>query len=855
MVQALIGRDAELQALLTAFREGRRLVTLSGPPGIGKTSLARAASVATSPAAFCELGNAASEEALAGAVLGVLEAPDRGLVSALLAPSDRVARLLQERGRFLLVLDNFDRVAPASTMVAQWLAAAPSVVILVTSRERLALPDELVLELSPLACPVRDAGRDELLRSHAVQLFLARAHDVGAAGLDDSEAIAEVVQRLEGIPLAIELAASRARLMTPRELARRLERGVALLSAPGLLERHRTLFSAIAWSWDLLQPDERLALAVCASFEGSFSVERAEELCGLTLARHGRAPHAALDLLAQLRDKSLVRLDETGRLRIFASIREFALLRLDELGGELSRTSREDHCRSFGALAERFLSERLFLSVEPRQGIVAEARREAENIVAAHRFAEREGRAACGSLGFALTAAVALLHAVPAAQADAALVRQLARDDLTTSERAVLLLARQSSLGALGRHEEAVAVGRVALALPKLEAGLRAFALVVAGTQLRADGDAPGALRLHEQAQEVLAGRPFTRLHGMNLSCMGRLACDLRLVDRARELNTQASRACDDLGDRFLAALGLANLAQLEQEVRSFHRAEQLYLDAIDRFTRAHEPQYRGIYETRLATLYLEWSRLDEALGWLATAERSLGELHTPTSRVFLYAAWAFAEASAARADVAAKRLERARAVAQRGAQGVTGLALELLGGAVELLAPAPDATAISFWSDRARGLAAENGPRSQIQNLDARFAFRTLAHALARHRPTRGASVLRLGPDVLWFAYEAAEPVDLARRGPMRRMLAALVDARERAPGRTLDRQALFSAGWPGERVLEEAASTRVRVAVATLRKLGLREPLLTRDDGYLLDPEVELQHLTTRADSAASG
>ncbi len=399
------------------------------------------------------------------------------------------------------------------------------------------------------------------------------------------------------------------------------------------------------------------------------------------------------------------------------------------------------------------------------------------------------------------------------------------------------------------------AVGRVALALPKLEAGLRAFALVVAGTQLRADGDAPGALRLHEQAQEVLAGRPFTRLHGMNLSCMGRLACDLRLVDRARELNTQASRARDDLGDRFLAALGLANLAQLEQEVRSFHRAEQLYLDAIDRLTSAHEPQHRGIYETRLATLYLEWSRLDEALGWLATAERSLGELHTPTSRVFLYAAWSFAEASAARADVAAKRLERARAVAQRGAQGVTGLALELLGGAVELLAPAPDATAISFWSDRARGLAAENGPRSQIQNLDARFAFRTLAHALARHRPTRGASVLRLGPDVLWFAYEAAESVDLARRGPMRRMLAALVDARERAPGRTLDRQALFSAGWPGERVLEEAASTRVRVAVATLRKLGLREPLLTRDDGYLLDPEVELQHLTTRADSAASG
>jgi predicted ATPase len=851
--RALIGRDAEVGVLLTAVRDGRRLISILGPPGIGKTTLARAAAEAVGSALFCELSSASSEEALASAVLGALQAQpaDHGLVSAkpAVSPTDRVARLLQERGQVLLVLDNFDRVAFSAAVVARWLAAAPSLVTVVTSRERLALPDELVIELAPLAYPPSGSRRDDLVTSHAVQLFHARATDAGAAGLDDWEAIADVVRRLEGIPLAIELAASRARLMTPRELARRLERGYALLSAPGLPERHRTLFSAIAWSWELLHADERLALAVSALFEGSFTVERAEVLVGLALERQGGARRDALDLLAQLRDKSLVRLDEVGRLRIFESIREYALLRMDELGDATTRASREDHCRSFGDLAERFIAERLFLAVEPRPEVVAEARLEAENIVAAHRFlatvnsSQLDGRVSCGrQLGVALTAAVAFLHAAPAAHADAALVRELARDDLSTSERAVLLLARESSLGALGRHEEAVAVGRVAVELPDLDPGLKAFALVCAGTQLRADGDARGALRLHEQAEEVLAGRRSTRLHGMNLSCMGRLACDLRLVERARELNAQASRLCDDLGDRFLAALGLANLAQLEQEVRSFHRAEQLYLDAIGRFSSAHEPHYRGIYETRLATLYLEWSRLEEALAGFATAERSLGELHTPTSRVFLYAAWAFAEASVGRAAVAAKRLELAREAAQRGAQGVTGLALELLGGAVELLQTKPDATAVSFWRDRASVLDAEDDARSQVHNLDVRFAFRMLAQALARHRAV-GGSVLNLGPDALWFALEETERVDLARRGPMRRMLVALVAAREGAPGRTLDREALFSAGWPGERVLEEAASTRVRVAIATLRKLGLRETLLTRDDGYLLDPATELR------------
>lgn len=848
MVRALIGRDAEIRALMTAIREGRRLITVLGPPGVGKTTLARAAMAMSEDGQastfFCELGSAATEEALASALLAALKRTDGDLelvtTRPSLTPTGQVARLLAEHGRSLVVLDNFDRLAPLSSVLAGWLAVAPSATVIVTSRERLALADELVIELEPLACPRTDTPRANITASPAVQLFHARATDAGAAGLEDWEAIAEVVRRLEGIPLAIELAASRARLMPPRELARRLERGHALLAAPGLPDRHRTLFTAIALSWELLQPDERLALSACALFEGSFTAERAEALVELALERHGGEQRPALDLLALLRDKSLVRLDETGRLRIYESIRELVRRQLDGMGDETARALHADHRRAFGLLAERFLTERLFLSAEPRQEIVAEARLEAGNICAAHRSALDVS----DRFGVALAAAIAFLHAAPADEADVALTKELERADLTTSDQAVLLLARQSSLGALGRHEEAIAVGRVALALPDLDPGLRAFALVYAGTQLRADGDVHGSLALHEEANGILSGRPFTRLQGMNLSCMGRLACDLRMLERARELNARASKVCDDHGDRFLAALGLANLAQLEQEVKSFSRAEQLYTEAISRFSAAHEPQYQGIYETRRATSFLEWGRLDQAFASFGAAEQSLGLVHAPTSRVFLYAAWAFAEASVGREDAAASRLAMAKEAAQRGAQGVTGLALELLGGAVELLGPRPDPTALAYWRDRAKALTpTDDQPGSTAHNLDARLALRLLEMALARHRAAAGLPVLRLGPEALWFAVDDAASVDLARRGPMRRLVAALIDARQTQPGRTLDRDALFRAGWPNERVLEEAAATRVRVAIATLRKLGLRDLLLTRDDGYPIDPGVEIR------------
>lgn len=255
---SLIGRDRDLERLHELLAGPDRMVTLLGPPGVGKTALALALAQSETPglAIVCELSGVRAEAELEPAVARALDPTSEAARSA--------ADLLRERGPCLLVLDNFEQVVDAGHQLLAWLRHAPQARLVVTSRERLALPGERVFEVGPLSVPDTDADDAELVDNAAVRLFLARTQQAGSLGNDDLRSVVDIVRALDGLPLAIELAAARRRLFSTQELAARLADPQAALGwEQRQSKRHRSLERAIAWSWGLLTDLEQQALVGC----------------------------------------------------------------------------------------------------------------------------------------------------------------------------------------------------------------------------------------------------------------------------------------------------------------------------------------------------------------------------------------------------------------------------------------------------------------------------------------------------------------------------------------------------------------------------------------------------------------
>src|SRR6476646_7163166 len=322
---ALVGRRLELAAVAALFRdEGVRLVTLTGPGGTGKTRLGLAVAEALEPelrdgALFVSLAPVSSPELLVPTIADALEVREGGRSLA-----EGVGEHLRER-RILLVLDNFEQLLPAAPFVADLLAAAPRLLVLATSRAPLRLAAEHEYPVPPFDTPAADLPFEALVKTDALRLFAARARAVDPAfELDDASApeVARVCNRLDGLPLAIELAAARSKLLAPGEILERLERephlpGTGPRDAPA---RQRTLTATIGWSYDLLGEDERLAFDRLGVFAGGCTLEAAEEVCD-----------TSLDTLATLVDNNLLRRRDS-RFLMLETVRRFAAERLQEAG-------------------------------------------------------------------------------------------------------------------------------------------------------------------------------------------------------------------------------------------------------------------------------------------------------------------------------------------------------------------------------------------------------------------------------------------------------------------------------------------------------------------------------------------
>ena len=340
---SFIGREAEVLALGEAAR-ANRLVTLTGVGGVGKTRLALRVAHELAPLFpdgvwFIELAPVGDPEAVADGVascLGITQHAGKSL-------AESIADALAGRVR-LLVLDNCEHVLAAAAQLAELiLSRAPEVHIIATSREGLGIPAEHLWQV-----PSLDAGA---AGSTAVALFQDRARAVLPAFSVEQhlEAVVETCQRLDGIPLAIELAAARMVSMSPAEVRNRLHDRFRLLSGSRRgLERHQTLGHTVQWSYDLLDDDERTVLNRCSVFAGGFSLEAATAVAGA-----GQLDDfAVLDLLDSLVRKSLITVDRSGertRYGMLETIRQFAEDRL--AASHQSDEARSRHAHHYAAAA------------------------------------------------------------------------------------------------------------------------------------------------------------------------------------------------------------------------------------------------------------------------------------------------------------------------------------------------------------------------------------------------------------------------------------------------------------------------------------------------------------------------
>ncbi len=841
---SFVGRERDLSALAQLFDAGVRLVTLLGPAGVGKTRLA-SAYASTRSGAFCDLTDAVTAfdvVANLGQTLDVSLSASSTVEEAL---ASLLSRLRADGRERLLVLDNFEQVGVEGVpIVSRLLEAAPSVRLLLTSRERLRLPEESVVDLAPLA------------GEPARTLFLDRARAVRHGyqpGKEESAAIDAICRELDGLPLAIELAAARMRVLSAGELRARLDERFTVLSSSERMHspRHATLRTALDWSWASLQDDERRALAQCSVFEGGFTLEAAEAI----LETEG----AVLDLLHALRDKSLLWTRETAlglRFGLYLSIRDYAAEKREAEDAVLERHTDFYLSHGFTWAAHS----------EGAEGSSARGHLDAEqpNLIAIHRRALRAGRAE-PAIRAAICLQPVLIARGPAALrlelVDTALA--LAGEDPSVHPRLIgwATLARGDTLFGIGRMIESRAMidraiaaglatgdarlhGRALWMLGVLHAAQDRFdearstleealavhrrvqdrihegrSLASLGALALEEGDLEAAGERFEQALGLLEETKDERWMGRTIALLGGLEDARGNVEEARQLYLQAVSVHDRSGDRRHLANVLAALAALDTELGNLDRAEETFERALAIRHEVPDRRTEGMVRL-LAGVCLE-QRLDlaGALKSYREAVRIHREIESPRALAIALAHRARVENQLGHRERARSRLEEARgATPDRQVDALIGIVEGHL-----------------CLSEDPRAAEAKLASAVPIAETSAllRRAARTLRAALSDGLPDE-ALVVGIG----WFKPPHGHRIDISSRRAPSALLRALASARKQRSGASLTVDALFDAGWPNERALPAAAASRVYVAISTLRKMGLKDLLIRDDAGYRLDP-----------------
>ncbi|MEZ4462436.1 MAG: hypothetical protein R3E66_22475 [bacterium] len=881
-----VGRTEDLATVRSLFAQGHRLVTVLGPGGAGKTRLVsefgHASGAEFDSLWFLDLTPFESADDALAAAMGLFGISSSG------APEHAIARHLDSLGKPLLIIDNLEHmIGEFAPRLAEFMRVNKNAKVLATSREPLHIVGEHQHRLSALSL-------DE-----ALELFESRARAQSPDFKLDSasrKAIVEVVERVDFLPLAIELAASRARMMTPLALAERLTNRMSALKSKDRdrPERHRTIAATIEWSWELLDDNLRRALTDISVVRGPFDVEVAAAIF---------ADPDAEEMVEGLLDQCLLERVVGGRFRMFETVRGFATDRLSE----------SDHARVVWRRHARYYVQKVE-SAKPKE--LASMRHVVPNLlVAAERDIDLDLRAACwvaaGRVsretgGIAqLVSHLSQVHELtndPGRIAEATYLMALGNAELLRLNEAVELAAQAGQMAEQNGHMDIAALAHAAEgaflsrlsrptdALPTLE-----HAYEIASRSKDAD------VRLRVRAQ--LASTLFQ---------MGQSS-------RGEALMAENISEANHLGDKRTAARGLAQLALSAMSSGALERAETMLLDAENLLASLDDPIWlattqigRGDLDRRRGKLDSARAHYERAVhtaqasssvdlqvralsglamtlgaaadrGYLITALERVGEESDSTEANLLRSRMAFFDLAFDNPPLsrhAARLVFQSESVsvpwrAVMGGIYAIGYAMTYDGPAFDdvleksraLMAPSVFAEAFldavqsvgdAMMERRKFSPTAYNELMEEVVAISAmpdpalgpwpQWEAGAILELLFSRRvqPDSKAISLRISEDGRTFYPPGTdEPVDFTRRGALRLILVGLATNRVQNPGSGISLDDVVELGWPGERVTPEAAASRVYTAIRTLRGFGLEDYLLTSDEGYYLSTELGVEFI----------
>ncbi len=890
------GRLEEMSLALRALAQGARIVTVLGPGGSGKTRFAeRCVELASlqkpeRKAVFVDLTEALDRNDVLSAMARALSVRAPPMVPGGSLEEQISAAL--ESGSLLVVLDNAEPVVGIVAACVRTWTSANTVQFLVTSRVPLALRGEQRIELGPLD------------REDAISLLLYGGSLVRGNWQPthtERQSLAAIADRVDCLPLALEISAARLELFSPAELYSRLSRSFDVLTqeradAP---ERHLAMRTVFDGTWQLLTPREGRALSLLSVFLGGFSIDAALFVLSPRLGENAVLVLAKLRRLCLIVSPRQVSIAET-RLTMYETVRTFASEKLEASG---EREAAElAHAEYFATLGQEL--------AQFEHGIDAPAdlhRLEVEkhNLLAVHqRFAKTKPELAMQTLSslyplciargpiaslegllasaesvsdprlasrlLCMRAHLARLGGAPISttEADLVLAADRARADCPSEHadalrtRAMLYIDRGSFDEAVSLCKEAIHILSVCPA-PKLEARIRRITLLAhlqRHALAEAETEGQAALLLHRASGDV-QGEASTLIYLASARDeAGDAAGAIELAGRSLSLSREAGN---------LRPVGIAAmlLAATYWEQGDAERAETLRKEALAALTACKDERniafleaYEGLHRALSADLTGAQSLFAKAASFFSTFGNSF---NTGVFSAFSAAV----EARLGHVEEATRKVAALRGAAPGSRTNQTALALVegcLFLAKARIHLRGGERTVARELVECARQRPLQGGTRAvEIRFLQRFFdqMFADVAQALPQdaHGPSLGspptetplsiAATLSVAHNAEQFSVSDGVPVSLARRDPLRRILLALVVHHHKDPESPVSSEDLVEAGWPSEHIQAEAGQARLYTAVRTLRKFGLMGILVTRGRGYLIAPGT----VVTRAKSAA--